>query len=258
VNTSHAKTKIRQWFKKQERADNVERGRELLEKELAHLGMKHIEREELARLYKYDNLDDFLEAIGYGDITTHSVALKLAAQQEPPRVPAAAPAKPELSTVTVLGVGDLLTHLAQCCRPVPGDKIIGYVTRSRGVTIHRQDCYNVVYEDEKERLIPVQWQAGDTVYPVHIQVEAWDRVGLMRDITTLVAEEKVNIDAASVTNHDDHTITLYFTLQTTGLAQLSRLMVKIAGVRGVMGVTRIGDEAVSSAPAVRLETYDST
>ena len=221
--------------------------------------MKHFEREELARLFKYDNLDDFLAAIGYGEITTHSVALKLAAQQEPPKGPATtAPAMSEPSAVTVLGVGDLLTHLAQCCRPVPGDKIIGYVTRSRGVTIHRQDCYNVIYEDEKERLIPVQWQVSDTVYPVHIQVEAWDRVGLMRDITTVVAEEKVNIGAASVANHDDHTITLYFTIQTTGLAQLSRLMVKVEGVRGVLGVTRIGDEAISGTPAVRLETYDKS
>ncbi len=259
VQTSHARTKIRQWFKKQERADNIERGRELLEKELAHLGLKHIEREELARLCKYDTLDDLLAAIGGGDITTHSIALKLAAQQEPPRtLPAAAPTKPVASPVTVLGVGDLLTHLARCCRPVPGDKIIGYVTRSRGVTIHRQDCYNVVYEDEKERLIPVQWHINDTVYPVHIQVEAWDRVGLIRDITTVVAEEKVNIEGANVTNHDDHTITLYFTLETTGLAQLSRLMVKIEGVRGVLGVARIGDQAVSGTPAVRLETYDRT
>ena len=168
------------------------------------------------------------------------------------------PPLPAPSVVRVLGVGDLVTNLAQCCHPLPGDNIIGYITRSRGVTIHRQDCYNVVYEDEKERLIPVQWQVSDTVYPVHIQVEAWDRVGLIRDITIVVAEEKVNIGAASVANHDDHTITLYFTLETTGLAQLSRLMVRVEGVRGVLGVTRIGDEAISGAPAVKLETYDKT
>ncbi|MDI6815533.1 MAG: TGS domain-containing protein, partial [Dehalococcoidales bacterium] len=139
IRTSHAREKIRQWFKKQERAENIERGRELLEKEMRHLGIKLSEREELAKLFKYDNLDDFLVAIGYGGITTHQIAVKLAAHQEQPRVVAeVTPPKPPLSAIQVLGVGDLFTHLAKCCRPVPGDKIIGYVTRSRGVTVHRQ------------------------------------------------------------------------------------------------------------------------
>jgi len=144
--------------------------------------------------------------------------------------------------VQVLGVGDLATHLAQCCHPVPGDKIVGYVTRSRGVTIHRQDCYNVIHEDEKERLVPVEWGETDALYPVHIQVEAWDRVGLVRDITTVVAEEKVNIASVSLVNHDDHTTSTFLTLETKGLAQLSRLFKRIDAVKGVLNVTRIGDE----------------
>jgi len=124
------------------------------------LGIKLSEREELAKLFKYDNVDDFLFAIGYGGITTHQIAVKLAAQQEEqPKVAAeVAPPKPPATAIKVLGVGDMLIQLAPCCRPVPGDKIIGYVTRSRGVTIHRQDCYNVIHEDEKERL--VRW-SGD-------------------------------------------------------------------------------------------------
>jgi len=240
--TSHAREKIRQWFKKQERADNIERGRELLEKELRHLGVKLSKREELAKLFKYDSLDDFLAAIGYGGVTRHQIALKLAAQQEQPKVVAeVAPSKLSVSAVRVLGVGDLLTHLAQCCRPVPGDKIVGYVTRSRGVVIHRQDCYNVSHQDEPERLIAVEWGQVDSLYPVSIQVEAWDRVGLIRDITTVIAEEKVNIAGMSSINHDDHTVTEYFTLETKGLAQLSRLLVKIEGVGGVISVTRVGD-----------------
>jgi len=244
IKTAHAREKIRQWFKKQERTVNIERGRELLEKKMRHLGIKFSEREELAKLFKYDSLDDFLEAIGYGGITTHQIALKLAAQQEQPRVIAeVTPPKHSASAIKVLGVGDMLTQLAQCCRPVPGDKITGYVTRSRGVTIHRQDCYNVIHEDEKERLIKVEWGQTDLLYPVNIQVEAWDRVGLIRDITTIVAEEKVNIATMNLTNHDDHTTTLHFTLETRGLAQLSRLLVKVEGVRGVISVTRVGDEA---------------
>jgi guanosine-3',5'-bis(diphosphate) 3'-pyrophosphohydrolase len=143
----------------------------------------------------------------------------------------------------VLGVGNLVTHLGQCCHPVPGDRIIGYITRSRGVTIHRQDCYNVLHEDEKYRLVPVEWGKADALYPVQIRVEAWDRVGLMRDITTIVAEEKVNIVSFSLTNHHDHTISLDFTMETEGLAQLSRLMRKIEAVKSVLNIARIGDAA---------------
>jgi guanosine-3',5'-bis(diphosphate) 3'-pyrophosphohydrolase len=244
--TSHAKEKIRQWFRKQERAENIERGRVLLEKEMRHLGIKSTEREELAKLFEYDNLDDFLAAIGSGDISTHRIAVRLSTQQQAPAVRAEAvqPRPPE-SAIQVLGMGDLVTHLARCCRPVPGDKIIGYVTRSRGVTIHRQDCYNVVHEDEKDRLVTVEWGQTDSLYPVSIQVEAWDRVGLIRDITTIVAEEGVNIGSVNLTHHNDHSISLYFTFQTKDLPQLSRLMGKIDGIRGVTGVSRVGDEAMT-------------
>jgi len=239
VKTSHAKEKIRQWFKRQKRTENIERGRQLLEKELRHLGIT-IERAELAGLFNYSSPDDFLAAIGYGGITTHQVALKLAAQHEPPRVEAEV-ARPRKipSSVRVLGVGDLATHLAQCCHPVPGDGIIGYVTRSRGVTIHRQDCYNITREDEKDRLVTAEWGQTDSLYPVSIQVEAWDRVGLMRDITTVVAEEKINIVSVNLENHDDQTISTFLTLETEGLAQLSRLLKKIEVVRGVISISRI-------------------
>ncbi len=244
VKTSHAREKIRQWFKKQERAENIEHGRELLDKELKQLGLKFSDRETLAKFFKYDSVDDFLAAIGYGGISVHHIALKLAAQQEQPRaVTGVTSPKPPTSTVQVLGVGDLLTNLARCCHPVPGDKIVGYITRSRGITVHRQDCYNVVHEDEAERLIQVEWGQADSQYPVRVQVEAWDRVGLIRDISTIVAEEKVNITDMTVTEHDDRTTTLCFNLETRGLAQLSRLLIRIEGIRGVCSVTRVGDEA---------------
>ncbi len=248
IRTSHARTKIRQWFNKQARVENIERGQELLGKELRHLGMKLSEREEIAKLFSYDSLDDFLAAIGSGGITTHQIALRVATQQEQAAaVTEAAPLKQPVSAIKVLGVGDLLTQLAKCCHPVPGDDIIGYVTRNRGVTIHRQDCHNVIGEDEKERLIPVEWGQTDSLYPVNIQVEAWDRVGLMRDITTVVAGEKVNIASVSFANNDDHTSSTFLTLETRNLAQLSRLLAKIEGVPGVLNVARAGDEATVKA-----------
>ena len=251
IKTSHAREKVRQWFKRQERAENIERGRELLEKEMRRLGIKLSQREELAKLFKYDSVDDFLAAIGYGGVTTHQVALKLAAQEERPKeAVGGTPPQPPVSAIKVLGVGDMVTRLAECCHPVPGDRIVGYVTRSRGVSIHRQDCYNIIHEDEKERLIPVEWGQTTALYPVSIQVEAWDRVGLIRDITTIVAEEKINIAAMSFIQRDDHTVTEHLTLEMKGLAQLSRLLGRIEGVRGVISVARVGDEAtVKTSPS---------
>ncbi len=250
IKTSHAREKIRQWFKKQERAENIERGREILDKELRHLGVKLSIRDELAKMLKYDNIDDFLFAIGYGGISAHQIALKLAVQQEQPRVPSeTVSARGPAPVVKVLGVGDMLTNLAQCCHPVLGDKIIGYVTRSRGVTIHRQDCVNVVNEQEKERLIKVEWGQTDALYPVSVQVDAMDRVGLVRDVSAIVAEEKVNILTMNLSNHDDGTISIFLTLEMKGLAQLSRLLSKIEAVRGTTGVFRLaGEVTVKSSP----------
>jgi GTP pyrophosphokinase len=247
VMTSHAREKIRQWFRKQERSVNIDRGRELLEKAMRQLGINLGEREKLAKTFHYDSLDDFYAALGYGGITPQQIALRLAAQQQPPKVIGVKMPTPPTSAITVRGVGDLLTHLAKCCHPVPGDRIVGYITRSRGVSVHRRDCYNVVNEDEIERLIPVEWGETGTLYPVKIQVQALDRVGLMRDITTLVAEEKVNIASVNLTNSTDQTISIYFSLETASLLQLSRVLAKIEGVRGVTSATRIGDGTPTKA-----------
>jgi len=249
IKTSHARDKIRQWFKKQERAENIERGREILEKELKRLGVKIGDREGIAKQFSYDSTEDFLAAVGYGGISAHHIALKLATQQEQPKVTTeTAPQKIlDASAIKVLGVGDMLTHISQCCHPVPGDDIIGYVTRSRGVSIHRKDCVNVLKEDEKERLVPVDWGKTSSLYVSSIQIDAWDRVGLMRDITTVVAEEKVNIASVSFVNRDDHTTSTFLTLDTKDLPQLSKIMAKIEGVRGVIGVSRIGEEAKTKA-----------
>jgi GTP pyrophosphokinase len=244
VHTSHARGKIRQWFNKREKTESIERGRQILEKELRRLGIQ-TERQALAALFNYGNLDDFIAAVGNGTITSHQIVLKLAAQEEEDKQEVAAPAAPSRTTasaVQVLGVGDLMTNLAPCCHPVPGDKIIGYITRNSGVTIHRADCPNIINEDEKERLIPVEWGQTDLLYPVKIQVEAWDRVGLMRDISTVVAEERVNITSMNLANGTNQRVNIYLTLETKGLAHLSQIMKKIDGVKGVISISRIGDE----------------
>ncbi|MGI5836275.1 MAG: RelA/SpoT family protein [Chloroflexota bacterium] len=243
IKTVHARDKIRQWFKRQQRDENITRGRDMLEKELKRLGLEQTKLEEVAAAFKYEKLDDFLAAVGYGDINTHQVAHKLAPppeEEELPPVVANLPI-PDTRGIQVQGVGDLLTRLARCCNPVPGDSIIGYITRGKGVTVHRSDCPSILNEDERERLVKVEWgRMGQQTFPVAIRVEAWDREGLVRDVAAVVADEKVNITAASVTVHKDRTATLTATVEVTSIDRLSRLLAKIEGIRDVFSVTRDG------------------
>ncbi len=255
VKTSHAISKIRQWFKKQERSENVEKGREFLEKEFRHLGLKIPDLKALAHHNGYDSIDEFYAAVGYGGLSAHSIAMSQAALIEGPKpvpepsaVITTPPTKPDGSGVSVMGIGDILTKIAGCCHPIPGEDIIGYVTRSTGVTIHRADCYNVLKEEEPERLIRVEWGQKDQLYPTRLQVLAWDRVGLVRDISTLIADEKVNITNMTVAESPDRATSITLDIETKGLSQLARLISKMEGVKGVTSVNRLGED-VRSRPA---------
>jgi GTP pyrophosphokinase len=251
----HTREKIRQWFKKQERAENIERGRDLIDKELRRLNLSLSEHgDEILKIFKYDALDDLLAAIGYGGVTTVNMAMRLAPliRKDEDNLPVAdgvAPHAPLPSrhSVQVLGTGDLLTQLARCCNPVPGDSIIGYITRSRGVTIHRADCFNVLHEDEKDRLVDVEWGRTGELYPVAVHIDAWDRVGLLRDLSTVVSEEKVNMMGVRTEHEEERITSVYLTLETTGISQLSRLMAKLETVKGVITVNRQVDGQRRSA-----------
>jgi GTP pyrophosphokinase len=245
VRTGHTREKIRQWFKKQERAENIERGREIIDKELRRLNLSLSEHgDDILRIFKYDALDDFLAAVGYGGVSTAHFATRLAPllqkdEPEPPRTPEGSLPRVSTQAVQVLGTGDLLTQIARCCSPVPGDRIIGYVTRSRGVSVHRRDCFNILHEDDKERLVDVEWgRSGAAMYPVAVHIEAWDRVGLLRDVSTLVSDEKVNMVGVRTEHEDDRTTHVFLTLETTGVEQLSRVMAKLESIRGVISVSR--------------------
>jgi len=137
-----------------------------------------------------------------------------------------------------MGTGDVLTLLARCCRPVPGDPIVGYVTRARGVTVHRSDCSNVTNSTEPERLVDAEWGERGQFFPVSVRVEAFDRVGLLRDLTTIAADEKVNLTAVRTHEHTDRSTSVLLTLETSGVEQLSRLFAKLEGVYGVHSVSR--------------------
>ena len=238
--TSHAREKIRQWFRKQERAENIERGKDLLEKELKRLGLKAVPEEEMARLFKYAHYEDFLAALGSGEVTAHQIGVKLVPEEPSPAIGEGVHAPPSGHTgVEVMGVGDLLTHLAHCCNPVPGDEIIGFITRTKGVTVHRKDCSNVLNVWEKERLIKVNWgRARQRAYPVSVHVEAWDRVGLLRDISTLVSAEKSNIVSVNTSQPDNSGIGIDLIFETTGMEQLSRILSKLEAIPGIQSVAR--------------------
>ncbi|MFN0146909.1 MAG: RelA/SpoT family protein [Dehalococcoidia bacterium] len=248
IRTTHSKEKIRQWFRKQERAENIERGREMLEKEMRRLAVDLSDRQDvILGMFGYVHWEDFLAAVGYGGVSTVTIARRLgamiqdeeAAAEPPPAMPDhPGPAVLGSPGMRVLGVGNLLTTMASCCRPVPGDQIAGYVTRARGVTVHRADCLNVLNEAERERIVAVEWGTVSRLYPVAIRIEAWDRVGLLRDITTVVTEDKVNMIGVRTIENSDGGVSVLCTLETTGIAQLSRLLSRIEIIAGVRSVER--------------------
>jgi GTP pyrophosphokinase len=147
----------------------------------------------------------------------------------------------------VLGVGDLLTRIALCCNPIPGDEIKGFVTRTRGVTVHKRDCSSLKNEDEPERIVPVSWGVLRELYPVRVCIEAYDRVGLLRDVTMRVSEEHVNIASVVTVENDDGTVTMELTLHTTGLDQLGKLFSKLEGVKSVISVIRVRSSLPTAA-----------
>jgi GTP pyrophosphokinase len=248
VRTSHAREKIRQWFKRKDRDENIVHGRESLERELRRLARTSLAAvgsdrlAEVAKQYTFDALDDFYAAVGYGAISAQQVVMRLGvvddAQLALPTI-APAPQVARAGGVRVKGVGDLLVRFARCCHPIPGDTITGFITRGKGVTVHLQSCPTVMNEREVGRLIEVEWEAEPTqTYPIAIRIEAYDRTGLLNDITQVVAENKVNIVAANVGVTPDHTAVVVATLQVASVAQLAKVMSRIEQLKDVLSVQR--------------------
>ncbi|MCS7260231.1 MAG: bifunctional (p)ppGpp synthetase/guanosine-3',5'-bis(diphosphate) 3'-pyrophosphohydrolase [Anaerolineae bacterium] len=246
VKTSRAMSKIRQWFKRQNREQHIAQGREVLERELKRLGLSDIPFDQIARKFNLEKAEDLLAAIGAGDINAQQIVGRVLDLTRPAQtdlgVPTTAPrpAKKPSTGVRVRGAGGLMTHLAHCCNPVPGDAIVGYVTRGRGVTIHRRDCLNVLRMNEGERLIEVDW--GDEVtdtYPVVVHVRAYDRPGLFRDIAAVIAEESINMSAASLVTHPKSNMAkMTLTLQISDVHQLARVLTRIARLPNVVEAVR--------------------
>ncbi|MGH7641674.1 MAG: RelA/SpoT family protein, partial [Candidatus Dormibacteria bacterium] len=252
--TSSAREKIRQWFKRERREENVPRGRELLDRELRR--MRGIQLStipqarllELAREFRIPDLTDFFAAIGYGEVAARTVVLKFSAREEAGATvsaPEPAGAIPLISRaapsggVTVAGLGDLMTNIARCCKPVPGEPIRGYVTRGRGVTVHREDCVNIRHATDPQRIVKVEWDEGSRqVYPVRLRIEARDRTGLLRDVAIAIAESKVNLSGAAVEVDGGQAAVISAVVDIASLTELSRLLERLEGVRDVQQVVR--------------------
>jgi len=254
VKTSQAKSKIRQWFKKEMREENIEKGRDTLEREAKRLGyqLSQLTRTEwlepIFEKYTLNSLDDLYAAIGYGGISAGQILPRLAEEykkvnnieREPVKQPKGTKTpKDSTQGVRVKGHSNMLVRFARCCNPVPGDKIIGYITRGRGVSIHRQDCVNIAgFEPERE--IEVEWEeARGASYSAEIQITAYDHVGLFMLITNQLVEREVNILAVNAHTNKNSIATINFTIEITDTDQLNKVISQLKRIPNIIDVTRV-------------------
>lgn len=250
INTSKARSRLQAWFKQQDRDQNIADGRALLDREFLRLAVDDMDYDQLAQKVNLKGLDDLYAAVGTGDLSVDriiNVAQRLFKDDkisEPviSLVGRARSAEHDASEVYIDGVGNLLSHIAQCCKPIPGDSIIGYITLGRGVSIHRQDCTNALQSaaDEPERMIKVDWaDKPEKYYPVDIMVEAFDRHGLLKDITALLDRERINVSAMqTLSNKNKNTVDMSLRIEVTSFADLSRVLARLSRLPNVSSVRR--------------------
>lgn len=251
VHTGSARQKIRQHFRELERDTSVAQGREAVERELKRLGIADTKIDDVALLCDFDDAEEFLAKIGFGDLSAQHVAARLLESERakaPPAPPPVVDAPPRkrgderaADSVSLGGVSDVMSTPAKCCHPVPGDQVLGYITRGRGFVIHRADCPNITNHPEPERVMALDWGARyGRAYPVQIRVVATDRAGLLRDIADVVATEGVNMRAVSAdgTNRRGDA-TLSATLEIRNNEQLLRVLGKLERLPYVEHVRRI-------------------
>lgn len=249
IQTSRARAKVTHWFKEQDRDRNVVDGRAILEDEFKRLSIYDVELNELAHKVNHQNAEDMFAAIGAGDLRPTHVA-NIAQQLLEPTTrqldlklqrPRTQPYDTE-GDIQIQGVGKLKTQVAKCCKPLPGDAIGGYITVGRGVTVHRQDCLTFLHlrEYEPNRIIEVSWGGRqEAVYPVDIEIEAYDRSGLLRDITTVLASSRCNVLALNtLSNQDDNSATMTVTVEISSLEQLAKLLAQIRSLPNILEVRR--------------------
>ena len=249
IKTSKARNRIKSWFRKQDEADNLRDGKALYERELKRLNIRP-EIVALLKRFKQRSADELYIALARGDIANAQLAAALHEISAPETgdrlpvesLPRSLRKKPATGEINVLGVGNLLTTMANCCKPVPGDEIVGFITQGKGVTIHRQDCTNMLNltDENRNRLVEVEWGDAEVqTYPVTLLIEALDRQGLLSDVTRTLADEKVNVIAVNtLSDKKNQSARMAVTVETRDLQQLQRVMDKIQQLPNITDVVR--------------------
>jgi GTP diphosphokinase / guanosine-3',5'-bis(diphosphate) 3'-diphosphatase len=259
--TSQAKNKIKTFFKKQQREENIEKGRELVEKEIKNLefDLKEVLTSEnvsrVAEKFNFMNEEDMYAAVGYSGITAAQLANRLteklrkkrdqeeSLQETITELKANQPVKRKRDAgVQVTGIDNLLIRLSRCCNPVPGDEIIGFITKGRGVSVHRSDCTNVSAENAEQRLIPVEWESDFTnrkEYNVDIEISGFDRRGLLNEVLQAVNETKTNISAVSGKSDRNKMATINMSISIQNISHLHRVVERIKQISDIYAVRRI-------------------
>jgi GTP pyrophosphokinase len=236
--------KVRQWFRHEDFEKDVGEGRAAIDKELQRLGATGASHEKIAAALGYPKIEEFLAALGRGEVTSRQIEIAVRGEapqvDEPVLTPVAAPSRVS-SGVMVLGVNNIATLIAKCCKPVPPDPIVGFITRARGVTVHRQDCPNITGLDvtQRDRLLPADWgNTADAPFSADLEVVALDRQGLLRDISEAISRERINVTAVNTLSRGSHAF-MRFTLQVPSGDAIQRVLRQVKDVPGVDTARRL-------------------
>lgn len=246
--SQRARSKVRAWFKQRDFDQNVREGKTLLEGGIGPLSKSHLDHDEIARHFKLKDAQELYASLGWGDLHLGPVVAYVKGTQRAADVRHAPLAessrssqKSSASPVRIMGAGSLLTQLARCCRPAPGEAIGGYITKAKGVSIHRADCANLrrLIVAQPNRAMDVEWGVSDRTYPVEVRIEAYDRQGLLRDITAVISHEKINVVRADThTDRETQSVRMDLTLEVRDTTELSRVLERVAQVKQVYSARR--------------------
>jgi GTP pyrophosphokinase len=259
IRGARGRSKVRQWFRRESFDENLRQGRDLVESELKRIGLSGADLEGVADRFSLGRNEDVFAAVGCGDLTVgqvlHAVERLRSLGEEPtaedlvtrPSRRAANEQRQEADDIRIEGVGNLLTNMARCCQPVPGDPVVGYVTRGRGVSIHRDDCSNVLrwLSEDNPRLLQVNWgHTPAATYSVELLIRAFDRRELIRDISAVLAASEVNVtDISSKLDEDRDEVSIRLHARVRNYEQLSELLNRLGNIRNVMEARRVQDSA---------------
>lgn len=241
--SARTRSKIRGWFRQQERTKNIEQGREIVNRELKRLGVSEVYTvRDISEALKYDDLDQFLAQVGFGDVQSTQIGGAISALQQKLRPddelrPLLKRKGPKSSQLTVKGLAGLHTKMAGCCNPIPPEPIIGYVTRGRGVTIHTKECKQLLATNEPERWIEVEWGLDEQAFPIPIVIKAYRRPGLMDDIANILKGQNINL-AKTKTTTANSIATIFMVAEVTSLDQLNWILGKFEKLNNVIEVSR--------------------